>query len=58
MEIIKQTYKGEGFSGFYKGFHINIVRGILQRGIYFYFYELFKTVVFEEGGTCKIEEDV
>lgn len=30
--------KGEGFTGFYKGLLPNLMKGIPQRGIYFYFY--------------------
>ena len=42
MQIIARTYKHEGMSGFYKGFQVNLVKGILQRGIYFYIYEVIK----------------
>lgn len=45
LEIIRRTYQWEGLAGFYKGFQINILRGIMQRGIYFYCYELFKDLV-------------
>ena len=38
IEIIKRTYRGEGLYGFYKGFKVNILRGIFQKGIYFYIY--------------------
>lgn len=46
LEIIKRTLRDEGVHGFYKGFQINILRGIMQRGIYFYCYELFKDLLF------------
>ncbi len=38
IEIILKTYKDEGFLGFYKGFNANLVKGIIQKGMYFYFY--------------------
>ena len=38
MEIIRRTYRDEGLLGFFKGFQINIFRGMLQKGIYFYSY--------------------
>jgi len=37
-----RLYRDEGFTGFYKGIVPNLLKGIPQRGIYFYFYELFK----------------
>jgi len=30
--------KDEGLRGFYKGFEANLLKGILQKGVYFYFY--------------------
>jgi hypothetical protein len=33
--------------GFYKGLWANIIKGIPQKGIYFYFYELIKEKVFD-----------
>jgi len=41
-DIIGRTLKGEGLLGFYKGFEANLIKGVFQKGIYFYFYELFK----------------
>lgn len=41
-EIIRKMVMEEGIRGFYKGLSPNLLRGIPQRGIYFYFYELFK----------------
>ena len=38
FEIIRRTRRDEGWYGFYKGFKANLLRGILQRGIYFYMY--------------------
>ena len=38
--------KHEGIGGFYKGLFVNMVKGIPQKGIYFYFYELIKQKIF------------
>jgi solute carrier family 25 (mitochondrial folate transporter), member 32 len=46
VEIIRRTYQDEGLSGFYKGFQANLLRGIMQRGIYFYLYEAMKDLFF------------
>ena len=40
-----RTVREEGITGFYKGVGINLARGIPQRGIYFYFYEIFKDLL-------------
>jgi len=37
--------KDEGIRGFYKGCGTNIAKGLPQKGIYFYFYELFKKLL-------------
>lgn len=42
-DISRQMLMKEGVKGFYKGMVANLMKGIPQRGIYFYFYELFKT---------------
>ena len=44
--IIRLTWTEEGIKGFYKGLAPNIIKGIPQKGIYFYFYELIKEKVF------------
>jgi solute carrier family 25 (mitochondrial folate transporter), member 32 len=41
-QIISRTFHQEGISGFYKGLTPNILKGIPQRGLYFYFYEILK----------------
>jgi hypothetical protein len=41
-DIAWHLLKDEGIRGFYKGIVPILVRGLPQRGIYFYFYELFK----------------
>lgn len=41
-QIVLQLTREEGLRGFYKGLAANMMKGIPQRGIYFYFYELFK----------------
>ena len=43
FDVTWKLIKHEGFSGFYKGVTANILRGIPQRGLYFYLYELFKS---------------
>ena len=43
LDVMWKMMKHEGFLGFYKGVVPNILRGIPQRGLYFYFYELFKS---------------
>ena len=37
-DITSKLLNNEGFRGFYKGLVPNIMKGIPQRGIYFYFY--------------------
>jgi len=41
-DVTSKTWKSEGVHGFYKGLGANILKGIPQKGIYFYFYELIK----------------
>jgi hypothetical protein len=38
-------FKEEGIRGFYKGLSANLVRGVPQKGIYFYSYEIFKSIL-------------
>jgi solute carrier family 25 folate transporter 32 len=51
-DVMVHMMKDEGFRGFYKGILPNMMKGIPQRGIYFYFYELFKRDFIEapDGG--------
>ena len=42
-DVVGKIIRGEGALGFYKGILPNMMKGIPQRGIYFYFYELFKS---------------
>lgn len=37
-EVIAKMVQGEGFRGFYKGMVANLMKGLPQRGIYFYSY--------------------
>ena len=37
-EIYMKIAKEEGLRGFYKGISANLMRGVGQKGIYFYFY--------------------
>ena len=41
-DVTKSMIRDEGIRGFYKGMWANLVKGFLQKGIYFYWYELFK----------------
>jgi len=50
-EIISRTKKGEGVLGFYKGFEANLLKGVIQKGVYFYFYEMFKTHLIGDKST-------
>ncbi len=45
-ELFLRTAKEEGLRGFYKGITANLMRGVCQKGIYFYFYEIFKGMLF------------
>jgi hypothetical protein len=47
-EIILRTKNGEGILGFYKGFEANLLKGVIQKGIYFYLYEMFKKHLIDE----------
>jgi len=42
-DISFYMFKDEGIRGFYKGMVSNLMKGIPQRGIYFYFYEMLKS---------------
>lgn len=41
-DLAKKTISSEGICGFYKGITANMMKGVSQKGIYFYFYEIFK----------------
>lgn len=43
-DVTKRIMRDEGFVGFYKGILPNLLKGIPQRGIYFYFYQLLKNL--------------
>lgn len=45
LEIIKRTNRDEGLLGFFKGFKANLLKGIMQKGIYFYIYEIIKDLL-------------
>ena len=47
-ELAQRTLREEGVTGFYKGMTANLMKGVTQRGIYFYFYEIFKKSLFPE----------
>lgn len=38
LEIMGRILREEGAKGFYKGLSANLIRGIPQKGIYFYVY--------------------
>lgn len=44
----------EGVKGFYKGLCANLIRGIPQKGIYFYVYEILKKVIIKEPKCCEV----
>lgn len=44
LDVTYRIARHEGIHGFYKGLIPNLMKGIPQRGIYFYFYELFKNL--------------
>ena len=48
-DLMMRTVHEEGVRGFYKGISANLMRGISQKGIYFYFYEMFKDVLFPKS---------
>jgi solute carrier family 25 folate transporter 32 len=43
-EVVVRTWRDEGVSGFYKGFGANLLKGVLQKGVYFYAYEWLRRV--------------
>ena len=45
-ELFLRTAREEGVQGFYKGITANLMRGVGQKGIYFYFYEIAKGILF------------
>ena len=45
-ELFLRTAEEEGVRGFYKGITANLMRGVGQKGIYFYCYEIAKKVLF------------
>lgn len=44
----------EGVRGFYKGLTANLIRGIPQKGIYFYAYEILKKMIIKENKCCDV----
>jgi hypothetical protein len=48
-DLFLRTAREEGIRGFYKGITANLMRGVGQKGIYFYFYEIFKEALFPKG---------
>lgn len=47
-ELFLRTAREEGIRGFYKGISANLMRGVCQKGIYFYFYEIMKDILFQK----------
>jgi len=45
-DLACRTLREEGPCGFYKGITANMMRGVTQKGIYFYCYEIFKKTLF------------
>lgn len=48
-DVAYRLLADEGVTGFYKGLLPNLIKGIPQRGIYFYFYELLKSIFIESS---------
>lgn len=46
LEITTRAIREEGMTGLYKGVTANMMRGVSQKGIYFYFYQIFKQSMF------------
>ena len=46
IDLMIRTLREEGVQGFYKGISANLMRGLSQKGIYFYLYEMFKDFLF------------
>jgi len=38
IDLACRTFREEGSRGFFKGITANLMRGVSQKGIYFYFY--------------------
>jgi solute carrier family 25 (mitochondrial folate transporter), member 32 len=49
QDLAATTWREEGLCGFYKGFSANLMRGVTQKGIYFYCYEILKDMLFPRG---------
>jgi solute carrier family 25 (mitochondrial folate transporter), member 32 len=45
-DLAGRTWREEGLRGLYKGMNANLMKGVSQKGIYFYFYEIFKQQLF------------
>lgn len=56
LDIVMKMAKNEGIYGFYKGLIPNLMKGIPQRGIYFYSYELLKGLLVPNQGRLAWEE--
>lgn len=48
LEIMGRMLRQEGVHGYYKGLWANLIRGIPQKGIYFYAYEILKKVIIKD----------
>lgn len=48
FEIMGRMLREEGIKGFYKGLWANLIRGIPQKGIYFYTYEILKKLIIKD----------
>lgn len=47
-EIVSKMMRDEGVNGLFKGMSANIMRGVGQKSIYFYVYEIFKDLLVEK----------
>lgn len=53
-DLAGKTWREEGVRGLYKGMSANLLKGISQKGIYFYFYEIFKDYLFPRLQASKV----
>jgi threonine synthase len=45
MDVLRRALTDEGIRGLYKGISANMMRGVGQKGIYFYCYEQLKELM-------------
>lgn len=45
LDIVRKIWNVEGTRGFYKGITASLIKGVPQKGLYFYAYEYLKTLL-------------